>query len=90
MGAFEVVVEMGGSQEGLIAAVLGTFEQPFVVMRAQMFLQSCWSVECLCTALERAAVGFQLGRIFGGLGGRRGKGCCGSLMQSVAPDTRGV
>lgn len=34
MGAFEVVVEMRGSQEGLIAAVLGTFKQPLVVMRA--------------------------------------------------------
>lgn len=71
---------MGGSQKGLVAIVVGAFEESLIVVRAQMLLQTRRTVECLCAAVEWAVVSFQLRRILGG-GGREGR--CWGLVEAV-------
>lgn len=51
-----MMVQMRSSQKCLIAVIVCTFEEPFVIMRTKMLLEASWAIEGLCASVERAAV----------------------------------
>lgn len=54
MGTFNMMLEMGRSEECLLTIILGAFKNPFVVVGAKMLLQSSRSIERFGTALKWA------------------------------------
>lgn len=56
VSALDMMVQMRSSQKCLIAVIVCTFEEPFVIMRTKMLLEASWAIEGLCASVERAAV----------------------------------
>lgn len=85
MGTFHMMVQVRGTQERLVAAVMSTSKEPFIIVRPDMFLQSSRAVICLVATLEWTAMSFEFGWVTG-RGGR--EWCCWSFMYIVTRSTR--
>lgn len=85
MGTLQMVVKVRGTKECLVAALMSTSEEPFIIVRSDVFLQSSRTVVCLVTTLEGTAMCLEFGRVTG-RGGR--EWCCWSFMYIVTRGTR--
>jgi hypothetical protein len=68
MRALHMVVQMGGSKECLVAAVVGATKDSFIVMRSDVLCEPGWAVESLVAVRIRTDMRFEVGGIFCGRG----------------------